>query len=32
VASVILECIETEEQSMTLPAILVTGETGTLGQ
>jgi len=32
VASVILECIETEEQSMTLPPILVTGGTGTLGQ
>jgi uncharacterized protein YbjT (DUF2867 family) len=32
VASVILECIETEEQSMALPPILVTGGTGTLGQ
>jgi uncharacterized protein YbjT (DUF2867 family) len=32
VAGVILECIETEEQSMTLPPILVTGGTGTLGQ
>jgi uncharacterized protein YbjT (DUF2867 family) len=32
VASVILEHTEAEEQSMTLPPILVTGGTGTLGQ